>query len=138
MMESRDEQKREILQQSKVIAIVGVSPDSEKPSNIVAKYLQNAGYKIIPVNPNYEEVLGEKSYHTLSQIQEKVDIVDIFMRADKVLPVVEEAIWIKPKCIWLQLGIVNEAAKRLAESHGITFFMDVCIKQEHTRFFQSQ
>jgi len=137
-MESWDQQKKEILQQSKVIAIVGVSPDSEKPSNIVAKYLQNAGYKIIPVNPNYEEVLGEKSYHTLSQIQEKVDIVDIFMQADKVLPVVEEAIWIKPKCIWLQLGIVNEAAKRLAESHGITFFMDVCIKQEHTRFFQSQ
>jgi uncharacterized protein len=136
VMNAEDISKKELLSSSKVIAIVGLSPKEDKPSNTVAKYLRNAGYKVIPVNPGYEDILGEKCYHTLSDIPEKVDIVDIFMRADSVMPVVEEAIAIKPRCIWLQLGIVNEDAKKTAENHGITFFMDVCVKQEHERLFK--
>jgi uncharacterized protein len=135
-MNTEDMLKKELLSSSKMVAIVGLSPKEDKPSNTVAKYLINAGYKIIPVNPVYDEILGEKCYHTLADIHEKVDIVDIFMRADSVMPVVEEAVTIKPRCIWLQLGIINEEAKKTAENHGIVFFMDVCIKKEHERLFK--
>jgi len=132
-MKHDDSVIRKILETATVIAIVGLSPDEKKPSNIVARYLINAGYTIIPVNPQYEEILGKKSYPDLVSVPEKVDIVDIFMRAEKVLPVVEEAIKIKPACIWLQLGIINEEARNLAESHGIAFVMDRCVKIEHAR-----
>jgi uncharacterized protein len=134
-MKTEDMPKKDLLSSSKVIAIVGLSPKEDKPSNTVAKYLRDAGYKVIPINPGYDEILGEKCYHALSDIPDKVDIVDIFMRADSVMPVVEEAVKIKPRCIWLQLGIINEEAKKTAENHGIAFFMDVCIKQEHERLF---
>jgi predicted CoA-binding protein len=129
-----EEKIKEILERAKVIAIVGLSPDEQKPSNVVAKYLIAHGYKVIPVNPGQESILGQKSYKNLSDIPGQVDIVDIFMRTEKLLPVVEEAIRIKPRCIWLQLGIINEEAKKLAESNGITFFMDKCIKIEHSKF----
>lgn len=129
----QETKEKEILERSKVIAVVGLSPDAEKPGNAVAQYLIAHGYRVIPVNPDHENILGQKTYKTLSDIPEKVDIVDIFMRADVLLPVVEEAVRIKPKCIWLQLGIINEEAKRLAEENGIAFFMDRCIKIEHNR-----
>jgi len=132
-MTSQETKEKEILERSKVIAVVGLSPDEDKPSNIVAQYLISHGYKVIPVNPGHGNILGQKSYKTLSDIPENVDIVDIFMRAELVLPVVEEAVRIRPKCIWLQLGIINEEAKRLAEDNGITFFMDRCIKIEHSK-----
>ena len=132
-MKTQDERERKILDQAKVIAVVGLSANEDKPSNMVALYLIAAGYKVVPVNPQHQEILGQKCYRTLSEIPESVDIVDIFMRAEDLLPVVEEAVKIKPKCIWLQLGIVNKETKILAEKHGITFFMDVCIKQEHAR-----
>ena len=136
-MKTHEEKEKEILDQAKVIAVVGLSANEDKPSHMVALYLIAAGYKIIPVNPQHEEILGQKCYKNLSEIPEHVDIVDIFMRSEDLLPVVEEAVKIRPKCIWLQLGIVNEEAKKLAEQRGITFFMDVCIKQEHTRLFQN-
>jgi predicted CoA-binding protein len=129
----QETKEKEILKQSKVVAVVGLSPDVEKPSNIVAQYLIAHGYRVIPVNPGHDNILGQKAYKNLSDIPEHVDIVDIFMRADVLLPVVEEAVRIKPKCIWLQLGIINEEAKKLAEDNGITFFMDRCIKIEHNR-----
>ena len=129
----QETKEKEILEQSRVIAVVGLSPDEEKPSNIVARYLIAHGYKVIPVNPGHENILDQKSYKALSDIPEKIDIVDIFMRADRLLPVVEEAVRIKPRCIWLQLGIINEEARKLAEDNGITFFMDRCIKIEHNR-----
>ena len=132
-MELQETKEKEILEQSKVVAMVGLSPDKEKASNIVANYLIARGYRIIPVNPGYDEILGQKSYKSLSDIPDKIDIVDIFMRSEKVLPIVEEAIKLKPRAIWLQLGIINEEAKKLVEEHGITFFMNVCIKQEHTK-----
>ncbi len=136
-MEAQDDAIRRLLQSIKVIAMVGLSPNEEKPSNAVAKYLKNAGYRVLPVNPQYDEILGEKCYHTLTEIPEKIDVVDIFMRADKVVPVVEEAVRLKPRCIWLQLGIVNEEARRIAESHGIMFVMDACMKQKYERLVEA-
>ena len=136
-MEPQDEMKKKLLESIRVIAMVGLSPNEEKPSNVVAKYLKNAGYRVIPVNPQNDEILGEKCYHTLSEIPEKIDVVDIFMRTDKVVPVVEEAVTLEPKCIWLQLGIVNEEAKKIAETHGIMFVMDACMKREHERLFKA-
>lgn len=134
-MEDRDDEKRKLLEESRVIAIVGLSPDEQKPSNVVAAYLIAHGYRVIPVNPLHAEILGQKSYPSLSDVPEKIDIVDIFMKAEKVLPVVEEAIKLTPKAIWLQLGIVNEEARKLVESSNIPFFMDQCIKQQHTKLF---
>jgi uncharacterized protein len=132
-MEQQDTDTRNLLERSTVIAIVGLSADEKKPSNVVGKYLQAAGYRVIPVNPGAEQLLGERSYKSLSDIKEKVDIVDIFMRSENVLPFVREAISLKPKAVWLQLGIINEEAKRLVEGAGIFFVMDRCVKQEHAR-----
>ena len=134
-MEPQEIKEKEILEASKIIAIVGLSPDKEKASNIVANYLSAHGYRIIPVNPNYDEILGLKSFKSLSDIPDKIDIIDIFMRSEKVLPVVEEAIRLKPRAIWLQLGIINEEAKKRVEDAGILFFMNVCVKQEHEKIF---
>ncbi|MCX8110536.1 MAG: CoA-binding protein [Syntrophorhabdaceae bacterium] len=131
-----DREIKELLERVRVIAIVGVSDNPEKPSNIVARYLKDVGYKIIPVNPSYNEVLGEKCYKTLSDIEGPIDIVDIFMRPEHLMPVVEEAVRLRPECIWLQLGIINEDAKRLAEEKNIKFVMDHCIKIEHTRLIR--
>ncbi|HOV89119.1 MAG TPA: CoA-binding protein [Syntrophorhabdaceae bacterium] len=131
-----DEEKKELLNKVKVIAVVGISQNLNKPSNIVARYLKQEGYTIIPVNPNYNEVLGEKCYRSLVDIKERIDIVDIFMRSEKLMPIVEEAVKIKPQCIWLQLGIINESVKRLAEENNIKFVMDQCIKIEHTRLIK--
>ena len=114
----------ELLKEARVIAMVGLSPDESKASNRVAQYLISKGYRVIPVNPGYNEILGEKSYKSLKDIPEKIDIVDVFMRADRLLPVAEEAVAIRPRAIWLQLGIVNEDARRLVEENGISFVQD--------------
>lgn len=114
----------ELLKEARVIAMVGLSPDESKASNRVAQYLTSKGYRVIPVNPGYDEILGEKSYKALKDIPEKIDIVNVFMRADKLLPVAEEAVAIRPRAIWLQLGIVNEDARRLVEENGISFVQD--------------
>jgi uncharacterized protein len=132
-VEPQEIKEKEILKQSKIIAMVGLSPDKEKASNVVANYLMAHGYQVIPVNPGYDEILGQKSYKSLSDIPDKIDVVDIFMRSEKVLPIVEEAIKLKPRAIWLQLGIINEEAKKLVEDRDITIFMNVCMKQEHEK-----
>jgi uncharacterized protein len=129
----QDETIRELLRTTRTIAIVGLSPDDHKPSNTVARYLKDQGLRIFPVYPGQASILGETAYASVSEIPEQVDIVDIFMRADKVLSVVEEAIRLRPKAIWLQLGIVNEEAKEVVEKSGITFVMDKCIEQEYER-----
>jgi hypothetical protein len=132
-MEAKDDEKRKLLQTARVIAVVGLSPDAEKASNVVGKYLMAHSYRVIPVNPGQTQILGQRSYPTLSDIPEKVDIVNIFRRSDDALPVVKEAIALAPKAIWLQLGITNDEAKRIAEENGIPFYMDQCIKVEHSR-----
>jgi hypothetical protein len=131
----QDRAIKELLDTSRTIAMVGLSADEEKPSNVVARYLRDNGFTVIPVNPGQDTILGEKSYKSLGRIPERIDIVDIFMRSDKVLPFVEEAVTLRPKAIWLQLGIANDEAKALAEKSGIMFVMDRCIKQEHSRLF---
>ncbi|MGD0487862.1 MAG: CoA-binding protein [Syntrophorhabdales bacterium] len=133
---NQDNAIKELLRTSRVIAVVGLSADEDKPSNVVARYLMDKGYKVIPVNPGQETILGQKSYKSLADIDEKVDIVDIFMKAEKVLPFVRDAITLRPSAIWLQLGIVNEEAKNVADAEKIMFVMDKCVKQEHTRLLQ--
>ena len=133
---NQDNAIKELLRTSRVIAVVGLSADEDKPSNVVARYLMDKGYKVIPVNPGQETILGQKSYKSLADIDEKVDIVDIFMKAEKVLPFVRDAIRLRPSAIWLQLGIVNEEAKSVADADKIMFVMDKCVKQEHTRLLQ--
>jgi len=122
-----------ILANCKTIAVVGISDKEGKPSNEVARYLKNNGYKIIPVNPKLEEVLGEKCYPDLLSIPEPVDLVDIFRRSEETDQVIEEAIKIKPKAIWLQLGVVNQEGAAKAEAEGIDVVMDRCVKIEHSK-----
>jgi len=122
----------ELLKSSKTIAVVGISSDNEKPSYKVAEYLKKNGYKIIPVNPKYETVLGEKCYKTLSEIKEPIDIVDVFRKKDDILPIAEEALKLKPKIFWMQLGIENETAKKLLEANGIFVVENTCLKVFHS------
>ena len=122
---------RDILEKSKVIAVVGLSPKPERDSHEVAKYLQDQGYRIVPVNPRADTILGEKSYPDLASIPEKVDVVDIFRRSDDVPPVVDQAIDIGAKAVWMQLGIVNEAAAAKAREAGLGVVMDRCMLVEH-------
>jgi len=122
-----------ILKEGRTVAVVGLSPKPDRPSYIVARYLQAQGYRIIPVNPNTQEILGEKAYPTLLSIPEKVDIVDIFRRPEEVPPVVEEAISIGAKVVWMQEGIVNEAAAQRAKEAGLKVVVDRCLKKEHQR-----
>ena len=122
---------RDILEKSKIIAVVGLSPKPERDSHEVAKYLQDQGYRIVPVNPRADTILGEKSYPDLASIPEKVDVVDIFRRSDDVPPVVDQAIDIGAKAVWMQLGIVNEAAAAKAREAGLGVVMDRCMLVEH-------
>lgn len=123
----------DILQVGKTVAVVGLSNDESRPSNRVAKYLQQNGYKIIPVNPTADEILGEKCYPNLYEIKEPVDIVDIFRRSDAVLPIVEEAISISAKAVWMQEGVVNDEAAQLALNAGLLVTMDKCMLKEHVK-----
>ena len=122
----------EQLTQSKVIAVVGLSPNPERDSYDVARYLQAQGYKIIPVNPTVDEVLGEKSYPDLKSVAEPVDMVDIFRRSEAVPPLVDEALEIGAKYIWMQLEIVHEEAAKKATEAGVLVVMDRCTMREHS------
>ena len=123
----------EILRKCKTIAVVGLSSNPMRPSHGVAEYLQRAGYRIIPVNPNETEVLGEKSYVRLEDVPEKIDVVDIFRRPEHVPGVVESAIRVGAKVVWMQLGIENEEAAERARAAGLAVVQDACILVEHKR-----
>jgi len=127
-----DEQIREILSLNKV-AVIGMSNNSSKAAHYVPRYLSENGYDIIPVNPSTDEILGKKSYDSVSDIDEQIDIVDIFRPSDQVLPFVKDAIKKKPKVIWLQEGIHNLEAEELAKSHGIKVVFNRCMLAEHQR-----
>ena len=116
--------EEEIIKTCRTIAVVGLSPDPGRPSYGVARYLQRHGFRIIPVNPNVKEVLGEKAYPDLVSIPEPVDTVDIFRRSEDVPPIVEEAIKIKAKAVWLQEGVISEEAAKRAKESGLLFVMD--------------
>lgn len=125
--------EEKILNSSRVVAIVGLSPNPDRPSYIVASYLKEQGYKIIPVNPKEREILGEVCYSDLGSIPEPVDVVDIFRRSEEVSPIVEEAIKIGAKAIWLQEGVVNEPAAAQAKEAGMLVVVDKCMRKEHQR-----
>ncbi|MFH1429639.1 MAG: CoA-binding protein [Candidatus Margulisiibacteriota bacterium] len=122
---------RQVLHDYKRIAIVGLSPNPERPSNMVGRYLIDKDYEIIPVNPGHEEILGLRCYKSLPDIPGPVDVVDIFRNPDTVIPVVEEAIKMGAKAIWFQIDVVNLEAGELAEENGLRVIMDRCIKIEH-------
>ena len=124
---------RRILAQSRTIAVVGLSQNWHRPSNFAAKYLQHHGYRVIPVNPAYTEVQGEKCYASLAEIPEPVDVVDCFRRAEDIMPLAQAAIAIGAKVLWLQLGVVNLEAAALARAAGLDVVMDRCMKIEHAR-----
>lgn len=121
---------KELLANAGNIAVVGLSDKPDRTSYMVSAAMQSRGYRIIPVNPNADEILGEKCYASLSDIPEPVDIVNVFRRADQVVPVAEEAVKIGAKVFWLQLEIVNEEAARIASEAGVEVIMDRCIKVE--------
>jgi uncharacterized protein len=123
----------EILGNSKTIAVVGLSSNPARPSYGVAEYLQSRGYRIIPVNPNETEVLGEKAYARLEDVPEKIDVVDVFRRPEEVMPAAEGAIAVGAKVLWMQLGIENEAAAEKARAAGLMVVENACMLIEHRR-----
>jgi len=126
---------RRILHENRVIAVVGLSANWYRPSFFAAKYMLEHGYTIIPVNPAYAEVLGQKCYAGLRDIPVKVDIVDCFRKTEEILPIAEDAIAIGARVLWQQLGVTNEAAARKAEAAGLDSVMNRCVKIEHARLF---
>ena len=128
---------RRILHESRVVAMVGLSADWYRPSYFAAKYLQEHGYKVIPVNPRYagKQVLGETCYASLREIPGRVDVVDVFRRTEDVAPVADEAIALGAKVLWQQIGVKNEAAAAKARAAGMDAVMDRCMKIEHGRLF---
>jgi predicted CoA-binding protein len=125
---------RTILATTRTVAVVGLSPRSERPSYFVGSYLQSEGYRIIPVNPGATEILGEKSYPDLLSIPEPVDLVDVFRKPEDCVEVARQAVQIGAKTLWLQLRLVNFEAARIAEEGGLRVVMDRCVKIEHGRY----
>jgi len=126
---------RRILKENRTIAVVGLSANWYRPSYFAAKYLQDQGYRIIPVTPTYDEILGKKCYPSLSEIPETVDVVQIFRKPDDVPPIVEQAIKKGAKVVWMQIGVISEEAEKMANEAGLDVVMDRCMKIEHARLF---
>jgi predicted CoA-binding protein len=126
---------RRILRDCRTIAVVGLSAEWHRPSYFAAKYMQQHGYRIIPVNPRYAEVLGERCHASLEAIGERVDMVDVFRRTEDVLPIARQAVAIGARCLWQQIGVVNRDAAELARAAGLDSVMDRCVKIEHARLF---
>lgn len=129
---------KEILENSKNIAVVYLSPESDKASNFVSSYMQRKGYKIFPVFPKEDEILGEKVYRKLEEIPEKIDIVLIFRKSEFASELVKDVVKIQAKTFWLQSGITNEEARKICEENKINFVEDKCIMQEYKKLFRSE
>ena len=129
------EKTRRILLRSKTIAVVGLSAQWHRPSYFAAKYMQEHGYRVIPVNPGYEAILGEKCYKSLREIPDKVDVVDCFRKSAEIPAIAEDAVAIGAKVLWMQLGVENAEARRRAEAAGLEVVENRCVKIEHGRFF---
>lgn len=123
--------EKEILQSSRVVAMVGASDNRDRPSNRVFRYLRDNGYRVIPVNPALKDLLGEKAYPDLISIPEPVDVVDIFRKSEDVPAIVEEAIKIGAKVVWMQEGVINEAAAQRAREAGLKVVMNKCMRKQH-------
>lgn len=136
-MTAESAELRRILTECHTIAVVGLSADASRPSHDVARYLKQQGYRIVPVNPRYEAVLGERCYARLADIPHPVDMVDVFRRTEDVLPIAQQAVAIGAKCLWQQLGIMNLDADRLAREAGLDSIMNRCVEIEHMRLLGS-
>ena len=128
-------QLRRILKDNHTIAVVGLSADWYRPSYFAAKYMQEHDFRVIPVNPKYDEILGEKCYPNLKSIPDKVDIVDVFRKPEDCVPIAQDAVAIGAKVLWLQIGVINDEAARIAEDGGLEVVMDRCVKIEYARLF---
>ena len=126
----------EILKRSRTVAVVGISHNEDRDSHKVAKYLKEHGYKVIPVNPKYKEVLGEPCYHDLKSVPEHIDVVDIFRNVEAIPGIVDEAIEAKTGCVWMQLGLVHNEAAGKARCAGLSVVMNKCTKIEHSRLMK--
>ena len=126
---------RRVLGETRTLAVVGLSADWYRPSNFAAKYMQEHGFRVIPVNPKYPEILGEKCYPDLKSIPEPVDMVDVFRKPEDCVPIAADAVAIGAKVLWLQIGVINDEAKRIAEAAGLTVVMDRCVKIEYARLY---
>ncbi len=132
-MSESESEIRELLRTARTIAVVGLSPKPYRPSHGVSEYMQSRGYRIIPVNPNITEALGEKAYARLEEVPEPVDIVNIFRRPEFVAPVVESAIRIGARAVWMQEGVIHRPAAERARAAGLKVVMDRCILKEHRK-----
>ena len=126
---------RRILENCRTIAVVGLSADWNRPSYFAAKYMQTAGYTVVPVNPRYTEVLGQRCFPDLASVDVPIDMVDVFRRAEDVLPIAEQAVAIGARCLWQQLGVANPEADALARQAGLDSVSNRCVKIEHARLF---
>lgn len=131
-----DEGLREIFDTCRTIAVVGCSPKPERPGHYIARYLQDLDYRVIPVNPLHSELVGETCYPSLRDIPEPVDMVDCFRRAEEIPAIVEDAIAIGAKVLWMQLGVINEEAAKRAEEAGLKVVMDRCPKIDYPRLYR--
>jgi predicted CoA-binding protein len=133
----KDEELKEMLNNCKTVAVVGISPKEDRPSYVVAAYLKSKGYRIIPVRPDGDTILNEKVYRSLMEIPEgvEIDVVDIFRKSEEVAPIVEEAIRRGAKVVWMQEGVIHQQAGEEAGKSGLKVVMNRCIKKEHQRLF---
>ncbi len=129
--------EKKLLTQSETVAVVGLSPKENRPSNMIARYLLENGYTVIPVNPGQSEILGQTCYASLDDVPVHIDIVNIFRRSEDVYPIVESAVTLGAKCVWMQEGIVNIDAASYAREHGMVVIMDRCIMVVHQNIFGS-
>ena len=134
-MDHTNAELRRILQSCRTIAVVGLSADWNRPSYFAAKYMQTAGYTVVPVNPRYTEVLGQRCFHDLASIDVPIDMVDVFRRSEDVLPIAEQALAMGVRCFWQQLGVANMEADALWQQAGRDSVMNRCVKIEHARLF---
>ena len=138
MILTEDDKIKGILRSSKTIAVIGCSSNPSKAAHIVPKYMQSVGYKIVPINPFSDAILGIKTHKSIEDVTAKIDILDIFRPSSEILEIVQKSLYNKPKYIWMQLGIENEDAAKLATENGIDVIMNRCIKIEHQRLVAQQ
>ncbi|MGB8857041.1 MAG: CoA-binding protein [Burkholderiales bacterium] len=132
-MNMTDAEMRQLFEGTKTIAVVGLSDNPARPSHGVAHYLQQHGFRIIPVNPKLNEVLGEKCYASLRDVPEKIDMVDCFRRSEEMLPIARDAVALGVRCLWMQIGVINHEAAKIAEDGGVKVVLNKCTKIEHRR-----
>ena len=119
----------------KTVAVVGMSPNPERPSHYVSLYMSQNGYDIIPVNPGHDSIMGKSSYSSLLDIKENIDIVNVFRRSEYVLPIIHDAISIQAKAIWLQDGVISEEGEKIAKENEILYIMDDCLLRRHRQYY---